>query len=225
MSVSSGKKRYHQNESRDVQRNLRYPIPASTVRTELTVKRSRFITTIGPIDTVDAARAFIQQIRDEMPDASHHVYAFRVGYGSSVNEGLSDDGEPAGTSGKPTMAVLRSADIGDVVLVTTRYFGGTKLGTGGLVRAYSAAAKEALQRLPVSEKVTILSYQAAVPYHLYESFKRTLAEHGAHILDEHFAQTIAITFSLPEDAIDTAIPRLREYTDQNAPPTPLQPQP
>ena len=121
-----------------------YVIPAETIRAELVIHRSRFIATIGMAESVETAREFIARIRAEMPDATHHVYAFRVGFGSSVQEGLSDDGEPAGTSGKPAMAVLRGADIGDVVLVVTRYFGGIKLGTGGLVRAYSSAAKAAI---------------------------------------------------------------------------------
>lgn len=203
--------------------NLRYPIPAHTIRTEIIVKRSRFLTTIAFVDTVDAARTFIRRIRNEMPDATHHVYAFRVGYGSSVNEGLSDDGEPAGTSGKPTMAVLRGADIGDVVLVTTRYFGGTKLGTGGLVRAYSAAAKEALQHLQRTEKVTLLSFRATLPYQCYDGFKRALAEHSAAIVDEQFARTIEVTFTLPEDEAEAVIPQLRDYTADNIPPVRLQP--
>ncbi len=200
----------------------RYPIPAFTIRTEIIIKRSRFITTIASADTVDAARTFIRQIRDEMPDASHHVYAFRVGYGSSVNEGLSDDGEPAGTSGKPTMAVLRGANIGDVVLVTTRYFGGTKLGTGGLVRAYSAAAKEALEALQRTEKVTLLSFRTYLPYQYYDGFKRALAGHSANIVDEQFARTIAVTFTLPDDEAAVVIPLLRDYTVDNIPPARLQ---
>lgn len=199
--------------------NQRYPIPADTIRIELIIKRSKFITTIGYADTVEAARKFIQHIRNEMPDATHHVYAFRVGYGSSIQEGLSDDGEPSGTSGKPTMAVLRGANLGDIVLVTTRYFGGTKLGTGGLVRAYSNAAREALQHLPITEKVTVITFHAIVPYQSYEPFKRTLNEHGAHILDEEFTRTIGMTFTLPEDTVDIAIPQLREYTVENTQPT------
>ena len=202
--------------------NPRYPIPAHTIRTEIIVKRSRFITTIASADTVNAARAFIRQIRDEMPDAAHHVYAFRVGYGSNVNEGLSDNGEPASTSGKPTMAVLRGANIGDVVLVTTRYFGGTKLGTGGLMRAYSAAAKEALQSLQRTEKVTLLAFRATLPYHCYDGFKRILAGHSATMMDEQFAGTIGVTFTLPEDEADAVIPQLRDYTVDNIPPACLQ---
>lgn len=177
----------------------RYPIPAQTVRTETVVSRSRFIATAGYADTVEAARTFIQAIRQEMPDATHHVYAFCVGYGSSVNEGLSDDGEPAGTSGKPVMAVLRGAKIGDAVLVVTRYFGGTKLGTGGLVRAYSAAAKAVLEVLPRTEKVTLMTGRLTCPYAAYEPIKRLLAEYDGRIAQETFTEQITLQFSLPEE--------------------------
>ncbi len=190
----------------------RYPIPAKTVRTETMIKRSRFIATIGYTDTVESARAFIQEIRDEMPDATHHVYAFRVGYGSSVIEGFSDDGEPAGTSGKPVMSVIRGADLGDVVIVVTRYFGGIKLGTGGLVRAYSGTAKEALEILPVAEKVATVTVETTVLYHSYEQFRRVLTEYGASIIDETFASNVTLRFTVPEDYVQTFSERVCEYT-------------
>jgi uncharacterized YigZ family protein len=129
-----------------------YPVPARTARIENMVVNSRFIATIGRADSVEQAKTFIQAVRDEMPNASHHVYAFKVGYGGSITEGMSDDGEPSGTSGPPVLAVLRGADVGNVVIVVTRYFGGTKLGTGGLVRAYGGAAKDALAALPIEMK-------------------------------------------------------------------------
>jgi len=187
----------------------RYPIPAQTVRAETIVKRSRFITTLGYADTVAAAKAFIQTIRQEMPDATHHVYAFRVGYGSSVIEGLSDDGEPAGTSGKPVMAVLRGADVGDVVIVVTRYFGGTKLGTGGLVRAYSGAAKAALDALPITEKVTTVPVELTLSYPAYDQVKRLLSEYQAKILDETFAGEVMLRLSVPEDLVTDFLNRIR----------------
>ena len=190
----------------------RYPIPAKTICTEISIKRSRFIATIGYTDTVDAARNFIQGIRDEMPDATHHVYAFRVGYGSRVIEGLSDDGEPPGTSGKPVMSVIRGADLGDVVIVVTRYFGGTKLGTGGLVRAYSRTAKEALKILPVCEKITTVTLEVTIPYHSYKPFKRLLAEHEAHIIDETFAGNVTVQFTVPEEHLEMLSKRAGEYT-------------
>ncbi len=180
----------------------RYLIPAKTVRAEITITRSRFIATMGFADTVEAARRFIRQIRDKMPDATHHVYAFRIGYGSSVNEGLSDDGEPAGTSGKPVMSVLRGTDLGDIVVVITRYFGGTKLGTGGLVRAYSSAAKEALEILPIIEKVTTVTLQILLSYAQYEQFKRILDEYEAQIIDEAFADNVTLRLTVPEDYLE-----------------------
>jgi uncharacterized YigZ family protein len=187
----------------------RYPIPSQTVRTEIIVKRSRFITTLGYADTVAAAKSFIQTIRQEMPDATHHVYAFRIGYGSSVMEGFSDDGEPAGTSGKPVMAVLRGADVGDVVIVVTRYFGGTKLGTGGLVRAYSGAAKAALDALPITEKVTTVPVELTLSYPAYDQLKRLLPEYQATILDETFAGEVMLCLSVPEDLVTDFLNRIR----------------
>lgn len=201
----------------------RYPIPAKTVRTEITIRRSRFIATLGFADTVEAARGFIQQIRDEMPDATHHVYAFRVGYGSSVNEGLSDDGEPAGTSGKPVMSVLRGADLGDVVIVVTRYFGGTKLGTGGLVRAYSSAAKEALEILPVTEKVSTITLEVILSYTHYGQFKRILDEYDACVLKEAFAHNVTLHLTVPEDHLETFSERAREFSIGNSVPKVLHP--
>src|SRR5690606_40057186 len=100
----------------------RYPIPAQTTRVELRIVNSRFIATAGEARTVEEAKAFIDAIREEFHDATHNVYAYRVGYGATVTEGMSDDGEPAGTAGRPALTVLRGADLGDVVVVVTRYF-------------------------------------------------------------------------------------------------------
>src|SRR5262245_11570291 len=98
----------------------RYPTPAGVHRSEITVINSRFITTIYPVVSVGAVKERLAEIRSEMPDASHHVYAFRVGFGNSVTEGMSDDGEPSGTAGPPVMAVLRGASVGDILVVVTR---------------------------------------------------------------------------------------------------------
>src|SRR5712691_9310414 len=163
-----------------------YRIPAASVRVEHEVSRSRFIASLAYTPTVADARAYIGAIRDEMPDASHHVYAFKVGYGASVTEGLSDDGEPTGTAGPPVLAVLRGAQVGDVVLVVTRYFGGTKLGTGGLVRAYGDAARAAIAAMKTEGKIERRQLGLTVPYSLYEPIKRIAAEHSAAIDDETF---------------------------------------
>jgi uncharacterized YigZ family protein len=171
----------------------RYPIPAETARIELQVVNSRFIATIGEARTAEEARAFLASVRREFPDATHNVHAFRAGYGESITEGMSDDGEPSGTAGKPALAVLRGADLGDVVLVITRYFGGTKLGTGGLVRAYTQAAQEALTAVPRGERVQRRHALAEVPYALYEQTKRLVSAHQGEIESEDFAGAVTLT--------------------------------
>lgn len=161
-------------------------------RQEIEVLKSRFISSINRATSPEEARHFISQIRAEMPDASHHVYAFRAGYGNSVVDGMSDDGEPSGTAGPPSLAVLKGFDYGDIVLVTTRYFGGTLLGTGGLVRAYSDSARFALETLPLSIKAPKVQLGIEIPYALFEQVKRLIAAHGGHIVDESFAGEITV---------------------------------
>lgn len=189
-----------------------YRVPKQTTRIEYKVANSRFYTTITRADTVEAARAFIHSIRDEMPDANHHVYAYIIGHGSSVIEGMSDDGEPSGTSGPPTLAVLRGSGIGNVVLVTTRYFGGTKLGTGGLVQAYSQSAREGLAELPIEVLIVRTMAGVDVPYHLYERVKLLLEEYDAELDDEQFTTNVAIVFRMPSDNIAPFTDRLRDLS-------------
>ena len=109
----------------------RYPIPAEETRTEIRVSNSRFIATAAPAFSVKEARAFIDRIKAEFRDASHNVPAFVIGFGPSVTAHCNDDGEPSGTAGRPILAVLQGSGLGDIAVVVTRYFGGTKLGTGG----------------------------------------------------------------------------------------------
>lgn len=195
-----------------------YPIPAKTIRIENIVVNSRFIATIGRAGTVQEAKAFIQAVRDEMPDASHHVYAFKVGYGGSITEGMTDDGEPSGTSGPPVLAVLRGADIGDVVIVVTRYFGGTKLGTGGLVRAYGGAAKDAVAALPTELKIEKCAIGITVAYTYFERLKIVLDKHHAEIDEEEFAVDVTVYAHIPVDQFDSLTTTLQELTAGQATP-------
>jgi uncharacterized YigZ family protein len=176
-----------------------YVIPAGPHRTEILVVNSRFYTSIGYAPSVDAAKAFISSIRAEMPDANHHVYAFRVGYGNSIIEGVSDDGEPTGTSGPPVLAVLRGRDIGDTVVVVTRFFGGTKLGTGGLVRAYTDAAQEGFRSLAVIRRIERTLLGLELPYPVFEQVKRLIAQHGGEVEEESFAEAVTILAKFPSD--------------------------
>jgi uncharacterized YigZ family protein len=201
---------------------MKYPIPARTIRIENLVVNSRFIATIGRADSVEQAKSFIQAVRQEMPDASHHVYAYKVGYGSSVTEGMSDDGEPSGTSGPPMLAVLRGADLGNVVLVVTRYFGGTKLGTGGLVRAYGGAAKDAVAALPIELKIAKHFVGITVHYSLYERIKLLLADYQAEVDSEEFGAEVTIYAHIPIDTIEPFTDAVLELTAGQVSPIILQ---
>jgi len=174
-----------------------YLIPSQVQRTETEVSKSRFITTVAPTPTVDDAKAFLASVRAEMSDASHHVYAYRVGFGSSVIESMSDDGEPSGTSGPPVLAVLRGSGIGDISIVVTRYFGGTKLGTGGLVRAYTEAAQFALKTLPTELKIAKVLVGVELNYHQYTPIRRMLPNYEAEIESEDFGATITLMLKMP----------------------------
>ena len=193
-------------------KNTRYPIPAGEHEIEIVIRRSRFISSAAHTPTVESARAFIAEISRRYPDATHHVYAFAVGYGASVTHGMSDDGEPSGTAGKPTLAVVRGSGLGDVTVVTTRYFGGTKLGTGGLVKAYTEAAQLVLAEIPRTEKVEKRAVSITVPYHFYEPVKRLAGQFEGEITDETFAADVQMTVVFPVSAVDDFSAALAELS-------------
>jgi len=168
-------------------------------RSEIVIRKSRFITTIGYVSTVDMAKEFIASIRSDMIAANHHVYAFRIGYGNTVVEGMSDDGEPSGTSGPPTLAVLRGSGIGDIVCVTTRYFGGVKLGTGGLVKAYTQAVQACLETLETEFLIPKKILKIHLPYRLYDIVKHHLLNYEHSILNENFSEEIEIILEIQEE--------------------------
>lgn len=175
---------------------MSYAYPSQHYRAELTIERSRFICSVGFADSTVVAKQFIQHNRDEMADANHHVYAFRVGHGNSVIEGMSDDGEPSGTAGPPTLAVVRGSMLGDIVVVTTRYFGGTKLGTGGLVRAYTEVAQLAIAGVPTLLKVPYSTLLVELGYELFGRSKSILETYAAQILDTSFTDSTALLIRL-----------------------------
>jgi uncharacterized YigZ family protein len=190
----------------------RYPIPAAETTAEHSVSNSRFLAIAAHTPSVDAARELIARMRTAYPTANHHCYAFLVGYGSSVTAGMSDDGEPSGTAGRPMLDVLRGSGLGDITVVVTRYFGGTKLGTGGLVRAYGDATKAVLALLPRSEKVELATFTLHTSYAQYATVRHILEEHHATIYDETFADSVAIAASLPLDTLAQCSAALTEAT-------------
>lgn len=175
----------------------RYPIPAGEARAEIEVKRSRFIATAVPAFTVEEARAFISRIKNEFSDATHNVPAYIIGHGTAVTAHCNDDGEPSGTAGRPVLAVLQGSGLGDIAVVVTRYYGGTKLGTGGLVRAYGDATKAVLDILPRAEKVPAHTVLLAIPYNYLERIRLLVEKAHGRILEEAFAADITITAQFP----------------------------
>lgn len=176
-------------------------IPAREARASIRVLNSRFIATAAPTFTVEEARAFIDRIEHEFDDATHNVPAYIIGHGASVVSHCSDDGEPSGTAGPPVLAVLQGSGLGDVSVVVTRYFGGTKLGTGGLVRAYGDATREILAVLPRAAKVATHTIRTTIPYRLFEQVRRLVRHHQGHVLDEAFAGEVTVTAQLPQDKV------------------------
>jgi len=168
-------------------------IPAKETRIEIRVVNSRFIATLAPAFSVEEARVFIERIKDEFSDASHNVPAFVVGHGSSVTAHCNDDGEPSGTAGRPALAVLQGSGLGDAVVVVTRYFGGTKLGTGGLVRAYGDAVRAVIEAVPRAEKVPTYMVMLSVPYSLFEQARLLVTQCGGQVIEESFAAEVTLT--------------------------------
>jgi uncharacterized YigZ family protein len=174
----------------------RFLVPAEEAQAEIRVANSRFIGTIAPVFSVEEARNFIQRMREKYSDASHNVPAFVVGHGPSVTAHCNDDGEPPGTAGRPALAVLQGSGLGDAAVVVTRYFGGTKLGTGGLVRAYGDAVRVVLAVVPVAEKASTHKVVLAVPYHLFEQTKLLIGSNAGVILAETFAAEVTLTVQI-----------------------------
>lgn len=195
-----------------IQKSAKLLIPAKATRIELVVDKSRFIADAGPAFSVEEARAFIGRIRGEFPDASHHVPAFIIGHGAGVTMHCSDDGEPSGTAGRPALAVLQGSGLGDIVAVITRYFGGIKLGTGGLVRAYSDAMREVLAALPRAEKVATTRLMLAIEYSLLERARLTAQEFGGIIFEEEFAADVTLSIRLRDENVAGFLERLNDMT-------------
>ena len=157
---------------------------------------------------MDEAKAFVSRIKDEFPDASHNVSVYLVGHGQTVVAHCTDDGEPSGTAGRPALAVLRGSGLGDVAVVVTRYFGGTKLGTGGLVRAYGDAVREVLAVLPRAQRVPTYTILLDAPYNAYERLCLLVEAHGGEVQDQDFGAQVTIQARFPQDrypAFETAL--------------------
>ena len=179
-----------------------YTIPLSEIRREHVVVNSRFIATLAPVSSTEEARSFISRIKKEFADASHNVPVYIIGGGNTVTEYFSDDGEPSGTAGKPALTVLRGSGLGDVAVVITRYFGGTLLGTGGLVKAYTESTQLVVNAVGRGRRVPVHVAMIAIPYNLLERVRLVVKRSNGEVLGEDFAADITMTLQFPVESFE-----------------------
>lgn len=180
-----------------------YTVVAEAIIEELVVNKSRFICYLFPCNSTEAAKQYIKQVQLEHPQCSHHCYAFVTGRPEySQGYGFSDDGEPSGTAGRPMLSALQGSDVGEICAVVARYFGGTKLGTGGLQRAYGGSVRQALLSLPTKIKIPMVHKRLACQYTQVNDVLHALALQGGEVINQEYTEGVLLTLALPEEALE-----------------------
>ena len=182
---------------------------------EIVEKKSRFIAHSAHVESEEEALAFIEQIKKQYWDARHNCHAFSVGVTNETAR-CSDDGEPSQTAGKPMLDVLMGEELIDVCAVVTRYFGGTLLGTGGLVRAYSGAVKEGLANAQILEKKQGVRMEVTTDYNGVGKIQYLAAQEGIDTLDSQYTDKVVFIFLVPEEQEESFRSKLVESTNGRA---------
>ena len=182
---------------------------------EIVEKKSRFIAHSAHVESEEEALAFIEQIKKQYWDARHNCHAFSVGVTNETAR-CSDDGEPSQTAGKPMLDVLMGEELIDVCAVVTRYFGGTLLGTGGLVRAYSGAVKEGLANAQILEKKQGVRMEVTTDYNGVGKIQYLAAQEGIDTLDSQYTDKVVFIFLVPEEQEESFQAKLVESTNGKA---------
>lgn len=179
-------------------------IPAEPLTVSEEIKKSRFITCLAHTDGIAACKAFLERIRLDYPGARHYCWAWVAGApDNSQLLGFSDDGEPSGTAGKPMLAQLAGSQIGEITAVVVRYYGGVKLGTGGLVKAYGGGVQQALAQLSTVRKVALTEYRLQCDYAQLAGIEALLKQSGGLIVDSDFQASITLRIALPQTQLET----------------------
>ena len=178
---------------------------------EIEEKKSRFICHVKPVETEEEATAFINKKKKEYWDARHNCSAFVIGKNAELTR-CSDDGEPAGTEGRPMLEVLLNEEIRNVVVVVTRYFGGVLLGTGGLVRAYQAAVKAGLEASSIIEKQEGIKGSLCVDYTIVGRLQYVLEKNGYTVLESKYEESVTFILLIPKEEWDAAVKTITEAT-------------
>ena len=197
----------------DVSYNIPDLRPGEVFRVEQTIKRSRFIASVGHTPGVEEAKAFIEQIKAEFEDARHNCWAYCAGAAGSTDRiGASDDGEPHGTAGRPMLTAVTHSGIGEVTVVVTRYFGGILLGTGGLVKAYQSSVKMALEAVPTRIRTKTKRIKLSVEHRFVNQVLRKIEAVNGRILEKNFDMDADFDVEIPEDLAETFAKELEELT-------------
>ena len=187
-----------------------YFVPTGDSETEFVEKRSRFIGHVWPVESEEEARAYIEQMKKKYHDARHNCWCYRLKEGGV--ERYSDDGEPQGTAGQPMLNVFQRENVTNVVCVVTRYFGGILLGAGGLTRAYSKGARDALCAAGYAVMGRWAVVDIPCSYALFERVRLEAAAQGGTVDDTQYGADIHLTVSLPEERVETLQERLTELS-------------
>ena len=174
-------------------------------------KNSVFIGYASPVKSEEEAKEFINKIKNHHSDANHNVYAYIVDNHLKYD----DDGEPSGSAGKPIMNILELTHLKNIVIVVSRYFGGTKLGYGGLVRAYSDTAKEAVENAEIIEVFEKEYFKVELPYNLLNIIKKITIEEKGEVVKEDYADTVVFTIAVKKGTAKNVIKKLIDHTRGN----------
>ena len=185
-------------------------VPIKRTETSLRIKNSRFIGVLLPLSSREEVDANLQALRGEHPGATHVVHAFSLGPPKSRLFGQSDDGEPKGTAGRPVRAVLDGRGVTNALLAVVRYFGGTKLGTGGLVRAYGETAGNVLDGARLEELRRICTARVSVDYAAYEAVREAAVSAGARVSGETYGTSVRLCLTIPDAAQDRILGAIRD---------------
>lgn len=193
----------------------KYKTIARRAEVEVGVRRCRFIVTVMPVRTQEEADEFLEELQKKYWNATHNCYAYQIGERNEIQR-FSDDGEPQGTAGKPILDVLKGEDLKDTAIVVTRYFGGVKLGTGGLVRAYGKSAKEGVEAAGIIECVLMRRYMVTIPYSFTGKVEYLINEKGYMIQDTEYTDHVTMAVLVEEDSGTTFKKQITEHTSGQA---------
>ena len=177
--------------------SLAYLIPDGTTEICYEIKKSRFIARLSFVEDREQAMRTLEQTKQEFPDARHHCWAYQIGSPASPHlAAMSDDGEPSGTAGKPILNVIQHKEIGDVLVIVIRYFGGIKLGAGGLVRAYSQAAQMAFDAISTKRHVVLDTFSLVCGFQDEQSVRHWLSAYESDICAVEYAEQVLMHIAM-----------------------------